>query len=651
MTHWLTTCPFCGVGCGLYLETTGNQVVGVYPSVSHPTNRGRICVRGWHVDEVAGSPDRLKHPLLKKNGAFQEVAWDEALEFVVRRLHEIRGAHGPDAIAFLGSPRCSNEEAYLLQKFARTVIGTNNVDHGIGSDSTNSIEVLLEMIGVPASTNSIGELSESDCILVDGIDLARRMPTVGGVVIRAKVNGAKLIAIGTRRHRVAENADIFVQIRPGTEALLYGAMAKVIEDRGLANHAFIKGRCRGYQAFQEQVRDYDLLHVAEACGTSADLIEAAALAYAGAKTAACLYSTSVAERSRDDLRSLINLVLLTGNLGRRGAGIFALSEQNNLQGICDMGMLPHRLPGYKPAAGKAGLTARETLNDGGNRKVKALFLCRHDPVSSASLRDVSTALDQFDLLVVQHQFMTDSAQHADVVLPLPAFGEERATFTSTERRIQLAEQVTAAPEGALPGWLQLTQIAQKMSADWHYQSSAEVMDEIGEAVSFYGGAAYDSLARDYGRQWPCSKDRPLGTPFLFGENSGTFQFVAVPKPASLPKTSPEFPLTLVFGNSLYYWNQNVLIRHSETLKREYGILWLDYPNGFVEVNDEDARCAGIRDGLKVRLCTAGASAMATARITKEVMAGTIYVPYFMHDVEKQIGNGGALVPVRLEKAA
>src|SRR5208337_4529269 len=224
----LTTCTFCGVGCRIYLETSGNQVVGAYPSMSHPTNKGRICLRGWHVHEVASSPDRLKSPLLKKNNKFQEVTWDDALGFIVQRLTDIRDKHGPDSIALLSSPRCSNEETYLLQKLGRAVIKTNNLDHGAGVYCNNSTNVLLDMIGVPATTNSIGELSKSEVIIVDGVDLARQLPTIGGVVLRAKLKGAKLVVIDERRQRLAENADYFLQIKPGTETLLYGAMAKVI---------------------------------------------------------------------------------------------------------------------------------------------------------------------------------------------------------------------------------------------------------------------------------------------------------------------------------------------------------------------------------------------------------------------------------------
>ena len=687
MAHQLTTCTFCGVGCGLYLETSGNQIVGAYPSVSHPSNQGRICVRGWHVHEVASSPDRLKHPLLRMNGKFQEVSWDEALGFVALKMKAIRDEHGPDAFGFLNSPRCSNEESYLLQKFARTVIGTNNVHHGTGVYSNNSINVLLDMIGVPASTNSIAELAQSQVIVVDGVDLAKRLPTIGGAVIRAKLNGARLIVVGTRRHRVAESADLFLQIKPGTETLLYGAIAKVIVDRGLMDLGFIKARCRDYEAFLATIYEYDLLRVAGACGVAPSLIEAAALAYGSASAATLMFSASMEERSRDSIRAVVNLALLSGNLGKPGAGLFALTEQNNLQGVCDMGMLPDRLPGYKPVTDdqarsaldalwgstippQPGLGSRALLGHRGQGKVKALWLSRYDPTNTALLGDVAAQLRQLDLLVVQHLFKTECSNYANVILPTTAFGEEVVTFTSTDRRIQLAEHVVDPPPGLTPAWEQMVHLAQRMGADWKYTSARDVMDEIGQAVPFYGGASYENLARDYGRQWPCTKDRPLGTKFLFAENrfaenhfnrkdftqkpeDRAFKFAAVPKPPARAPNPKDFPLTLVFGNSLYYWNQNVLVRHSETLKREYRQLMLDYPEGFVEINPEDAKQFGIRDGAKMRLCAKNTSSSATAKITSEVMTGTIFVPHFMREVEQQVlgpsNDSFRLVPVRVEK--
>ncbi len=670
MAHRLTTCTFCGVGCGLYLETAGNQVVGAYPSRSHPTNAGRICVRGWHVHEIAASPDRLTTPLIKKHGEFQEATWDEAFDLVAARLKEIRQQYGPSSLAFLNSPRCSNEESYLLQKLARAVVGTNNVDHGTGVYSNNSVDVLLEMIGVPASTNAISELAGSEVIVVDGVDLARRLPTLGGAVLRAKLAGSQLIVIGTRRHRLAESADVFLQIRPGTEALLYGAMAKIIIDRGLADAAFIKDRCRNYHEFAVAVRQYDLLNAAHAAGVPPDLIESAALAIARAKSAAILYSTGIEARTHDHIRAIVNLALLTGNLGKSAGGIFALSEQNNLQGVCDMGMLPDRLPGYpavRDAAARAvfeekwkckipgapGLSARSLL--AGEGDVKALWLCRYDPVSTGALADAASSIRQCEFVVVQHLFMNETARHADVVLPTTAFGEEQVSFTNTERRIQLAQKVVEPAPGLTPAWQQIMQVARLMGAGWNYSSAAEVMEEIGEVVPFYSGANYENLAREYGRQWPCTTENPLGTPYLFAHQNGEprFKFVAPAKPAQETAGSQEFPFTLVFGHSLYYWNQNVLIRHSETLQREYRVLLLDYPQGFVEISTDDAKTLGIRDGEKIRLRAATASAVSTARVTPEVRSGTIFVPYFVREVEEQILGAGeeGNVQVRVEKEA
>jgi len=674
MAHRLTTCTFCGVGCGLYLETDGNQVVGAYPSMSHPANHGRICVRGWHVHEVASSPDRLRSPLLRKNGRFQEVSWDEALGFVATRLKEIRDRHGPDSLAFLNSPRCSNEEAYLLQKLARAVIGTNNVDHGAGVYCNNSINVLLDMIGVPATTNSIGELARTEVIIVDGVDLASQLPTVGGAVIRARLNGAKLVVIDTRRHRIAENADLFLQIKPGTERLLLGALAKVVVDHGLMNLPFITTRCRGYETFLASVRDYDLLAVAETCGVPAELIEAAALAYARAGSAAILYSTGIESRDAETVEAIVNLALLTGQIGKEGAGIFALTEHNNLQGVCDMGMLPDRLPGYRPVAkdtaraeieaiwrtrlpATAGQTASSLFTNGGHANIRACWLCRYDPVSTALHGDTASLLQQCELVVVQHLFWTDTARHAHVVLPTTAFGEEQVTFTSTERRIQLANQVIEPLRGTIPAWRQLMLVAQALGAQWNYESAADVMDEIATVVPSYSGANYDNLAHEYGRQWPCTKDHPLGTRYLFAEAPAdrSFKFAPVSRRGPAVAAPTGYPFTLVFGSSLYYWNQSVLIQHSETLKREYRMLLLDYPEGFVEVNVDDAKQLGIRDGERILLRAVSGSAVVAARVIPEMRRGTVYVPFFVRQVQRQIrgsSNGDSpWVPVRVEKEA
>jgi predicted molibdopterin-dependent oxidoreductase YjgC len=332
-----------------------------------------------------------------------------------------------------------------------------------------------------------------------------------------------------------------------------------------------------------------------------------------------------------------------------------------------MGVLPDRFPGYCPVTNpaartrlekiwqttlpdKPGLGAQAVLEDGGRGAVKGVWLLRYDPVTTAVFCDAARTLKQMDLVVMQHLFMISTTPYAHVILPVVAFGEEQVSFTSTDRRIQLAEKVIEPPPGPQPAWWQLTEVARALGADWNYQSAQQVMDEIGQVVPLYSGASYDNLRRDYGRQWPCTKDKPLGTQYLFADGlpPKAFKFVPVPKPAAV-STSPEFPMAVVFGSSLYYWHQNVLVKHSETLKRELRVLLLDYPEGFVEVNTEDAKLLGLRDGAKIRLVGQRGASVTTARVTHEVRSGTVSAPFFVKEVMSQIMGEGAFEAVSRTK--
>lgn len=675
MAHALTTCTFCGVGCGIYLETSGNKIIGTYPSMSHPANCGRICIRGWHVHEVASATDRLMQPLIKKENTFQPVSWNEAYDFVAKRLTEIKSEYGPDAIGFLNSSHCSNEDGYILQKFARAVIGTNNVDQGTTLYHSNSIRALRDTLGVPAATSSIAELMKSDVIIVSQIDLGRQLPTIGGWVIRAKLAGAKLIVIGSRRNTVAEHADYFLQTVPWTETFLYIALAKVIVDRGLMNLDFVRQRCNAYESFLKNIEAFDILQAASLCGLSPDLIEQAAITYAKASKAMILYSTGAEASGRDLIHSMVNLTLLTGNIGKPGAGIMPLAEHNNLQGDCDVGMFPSSLPGYipvrnlkgrkhfeeiwmRPLPDRWGMDSSTMLGTRGN--LKAIWLDRHNPVVSTAYCDASVALEKMEFVVLQNLFMTPTAHYADVILPTVAYGEETVTFTSSERRIQLAQKAVEPPSGLTSAWCQVVEVAKRLGVKWDYETSSDVMKEIGRVVPFYEGASYENLARHYGRQWPCTHDRPLGTPYLFEDQKGsrTFSFASIQQLPPLSRSAAGFPFALMFGRSLYYWHQNTMVQHSETLKREYGILLLDYPDGFVELNPEDAEALKIRDGMKIRLISGVGSAITYARVTNEIRKGTIYVPYYLEDIARQILGparteyraGSRTVHVKVEKA-
>jgi formate dehydrogenase (coenzyme F420) alpha subunit len=671
VAHPLSTCTFCGAGCGLHLETQGGRIVGVYPSRAHPASQGRLCVRGWHVHEISSAPDRLRLPLVRRDGALREASWDEALGLVASRLRDVVARHGPRAVALFCSPRCSNEEAYLLQKLGRAVLGTPHLDHGAGVYADNSTELLLRLLGHPAATGALADLDRSEVILVDGLDLARQLPTVAGRVIRARLGGARLIAVGERSHRVAEHAAPFLQLRPGTEDRLYAAMAKVIADRGLHDRAFLEARCRGAEAYLAAVREVDLLAAAAACGLEVARIEEAAVAFGQARTAAILYSTATPRRP-EVIEALVSLALLTGNVGRAGGGVYPLAEHNNLQGVCDVGMLPGFLPGYRPAGSEAaraelgrrwgapppvapGLGAGAVFA-GRAPGIKALWLSRYDPVAAATGPAVARVLEECELVVVQHVFRTEAARFAHVVLPTPAFGEEQVTFTSTERRIQLAARAVAPPAGVEPAWAQLQEVARRLGVPWGLPDAAAVMDEIAEVVPFYAGVSHAALAREHGRQWPCTPDRPLGTRTLYADPDdapGPFTLTPPPARPAPPPADPDFPFTLVLGHSDHYWNQNVLVQHSETLRREHRFLLLDYPDGFVELNPDDASRLGVREGERVRVRSAGGAAVADARITPEVRRGAVFAPFFVQQVQELLEGcdpeATALLPVRVER--
>jgi predicted molibdopterin-dependent oxidoreductase YjgC len=668
----LSTCTFCGVGCGIYLETRSGEITGVYPSMSSPANLGRICVRGWHVHEVASSPDRLRTPLIRKNNTLVPATFEEAYDLIAKRLSEIKKQYGPDSIGFLDSARCGNEDGYLLQKFARSVIGTNNIDQGTSFYRKSTIDVLRSMLGVAAATSSINDIFSSKAIILNNIDIGQQLPTIGGAIIRAKLGGAKLIVVGERKHRLTEHADIFLNTKPGTEGYLYAAMAKIIIDRGLIDFDFISSRCKKYEEFLENIQSFDLLFAARHCDIDASLIEQAALMYADNKPGMLLFGAGAEDIGVGALSAMVNLVLLTGNIGKQGAGIIPLAEHNNTQGGCDMGVIPQYLPGYvsvSDAAGRAhiekywktAVPQNSGLDSTGmfaaNSPIKALWLDRHNPIVSASYKDAGDMLKKMDFVVLQNLFMTKTADHADVVLPVAAYGEEDVTFTSTERRIQHAVKAIDPPKDLTSAWQQLTEVANRMGAAWSYSAVEDVLREIASVVPDYSGVTFENISRDYGRQWPCTLDHPMGTPLLFSKHKSgqSFYFSAVHFSPIKDTFDKDYPFVLSFGHSLYYWHQNTLIRHSETLKREYGILLLDYPEGFVEINDEDAKKLSVRDTQAIQLVSATGVVKTHARVTPEVRRGAVFVPFFIQDVMRSIGRESSTghdikTLVRIEKA-
>ena len=637
-----TTCTFCGVGCGIYLEAANDRVTGAYPSLSHPTNRGRICVRGWHVHEVASSPERLRSPLLRRGGRLVEATWDEALGYIVGRIKEIRARYGPDALAFFNMPRCSNEESYLLQKLARAVMGTNNVDHGSGPYCNNSINVRATC-SASRQPPTRSATTCSDAIVVDGVDLGMQLPTIGGIVIRAKLDGPSIV-IDPRRHCWPSMRTIFTGASGDGGVGLRGDGQGDCRPRPM-NQSFVKTHCRDYDAFVAAVGRLDLLGAAEASGVAPELIEGAALAYGRARAAAWLYSTGVEARNEDSIRSAVNLVLLTGNVGRPGAGVYALTEHNNLQGVRHGGLAPMAagLPMW-PTPGAADVRqawdtppppspvwgARHVENGRARRSRRLATVC--DPVTSAAQNNVADVLREWSGGRSISSGCGGGAGH--VVLPVVAYGEEEVSFTSTDRRIRRSPG--AALSDAHAGLAAVDVPGAEFGRRWAY-GRARASWTISRVVPDYSGVSHENLGRDYGRQWSYRTVRSVRLIFFdTGIPGRCFRVRAVAPPAEVALQPAGYPFALIFGHSLYYWHQNVLVKHSETLRRELRVLLLDYPEGFVEISDEDAAALKIRDGGRIRLVAEKGTALTTARVAREVRSGTIYVPFFVREVARDL---------------
>ena len=412
----LTTCPFCGCGCSFYLAVANGTAVSVEPCFTDRVSQGRLCIKGRHAHEFIHSPERLTSPLVRKNGALCEVSWDEALDFVVQGLTRTKQACSADAIGFLSSAKCTNEENYLMMKLARAVIGTNNVDHCARLCHASTVTGLAAAFGSGAMTNSIPEVAEADCILITGSNTIEQHPLIGSRVLTAKERGGTLIVIDPRETLLSAQADLFLRPRPGSDVAWINGLMHVIISEGLQDRAFIEERTEGYQEVAKTVAAYDPERVERISGIPAAQLVQAAKAYAKAESAMLLYSMGITQHSTgtDNVKSIANLAMLTGNLGKPNSGVNPLRGQNNVQGACDMGALPNVYSGYQQVAdagarakfgtawgrelpAKPGLTLMEMMNAAADRRLRALYIMGENPVlSDPDIRHVREALGRLD---------------------------------------------------------------------------------------------------------------------------------------------------------------------------------------------------------------------------------------------------------------
>lgn len=658
VTRTRTTCPYCGVGCEMELLVKENRVVGVEPS-NGAANSGLLCVKGRFSYNFISHPARLKTPLIRKNGSLVEAGWDEAYELIAEKIRATKAAYGAEAFAGLASARVTNEENYLFQKMVRTVFGTNNVDHCARLCHASTVAGLATTLGSGAMTNSIDEVLQSDVIFVTGSNTTETHPVIGAKIRQARLNGAKLIVAEPRKIDLAANADVFLQITPGTNVALFNGMMNVILEEGLQDRDFIARRTEGFAELRDLIRTYTAERVASICGIDAAELRRAARLYAGADRAAIFYSMGVTQHSTGTagVMSISNLALLCGNLGKESAGVNPLRGQNNVQGACDVGCLPGDLPGYQKVADprvlekfqmawgvrlpdKPGLTVTEIIDRAGKGEIKFLHIMGENPmISDPDLNHVEEALKNTEFLVVQDIFLTETAQLADVVLPAASFAEKEGTFTNTERRVQRVRKAVSAPGEAKADWVILMEIMNRLGQAKTYRDAASIMEEIADVTPQYGGISFDRLERET-LQWPCpSIDHP-GTRYLhkdtFARGKGVFMPAEYHASAELPDS--DYPYLLTTGRILYHYHTNTMTG------KEEGLMNL-HPCSFIEMSPMAARQLAIRDGDRVTVTSRRGELTSTARVTSAIEGNVVFMPFHFADGAANLLTNNALDPL------
>jgi len=649
-----TICPFCGVGCRVALRVNNGRVEGVYPGEGG-AGEGRLCIKGWSAHEFIHHPARLAHPLLREDRSqeFRRVSWDEALDRVVETLKGTLSKGGPEGVNFLGSAKCTNEDNYALQKFARAAVGTPHIDHCARLCHASTIAGLSEAFGSGAMTNSIEELEDADVILVIGSNTTEQHPLIARRIVRCvREKGGTLIVADPRRVDLAEFADLYLSNRPGSDVALINGLLNVIIQEDLIDEGFIENNTDGFEDVRKGVEAYPPERVEEITGVCADDIVQAARLFGHAGRASIVYAMGITQHAAgtDMVLALANLAMATGNVGKRSAGVNPLRGQNNVQGACDVGTLPALYPGYRPVAddtvraffedawevaalpGEAGITLCEMMDAALSGKTGWMYIMGENPaLSDPDSRHVRTALEKVDFLVVQDIFPNETSSFAHVILPGASFAEKDGTFTSTERRVQRVRRAIEPVGEARPEWQVFGELAGHMGYNgMRWESSEQVFDEIARVTPIYGGISYARLEKG-GVQWPCPETTHPGTPILheggFSRGRGRFVATAYQHPPELP--DGEFPLQLTTGRMLFQFHTGTMTRRSPTLT---GIA----NEAYVEINPEDAQPLGIINDQMISVTSRRGQIRVRSRVTGNIRRGVVFIPFHFAEAAANI---------------
>jgi formate dehydrogenase alpha subunit len=636
-----TTCGYCGVGCQLDVGVAGGRVVRVSGAPDAAVNRGALCAKGRYAHAWQRAGDRLTRPLLRHGEAFEPVSWDEALAFAARRLAEIHAAHGADAIGVLTSSRGTNEAAYLFQKLFRVRFGTNHVDCCARVCHSSTALALAEVTGAGAASASYDDIERARCLVVAGANPTEAHPVIGARLQRRARAGVPVLVVDPRRTEIAAEATLHLALRPGANVPLFNALAQRLIARGQIDRAFVRERCEGFEKLADWLAALSPEEAERATGVSREQLDAAADLLAAHGPALFVTGLGLSEQSQGvgAVRALANLALLTGAIGRAGAGVLPLRGQNNVQGNADMGSQPDRTTGYQavadpgvreriaaifgaPLPSQAGSTIPEMFESARGGRLRALWIQGEDVAQSdPDETRVLQALERLDLLVVQELFMTETARRAHLVLPAAGFLEQEGTFTNAERRMQRVRACVAPPGDARADWSVARDLARALGLDWEYEAPADVLAEIARAApALFGGVAWHRLGA-HGLQWPCpSPDHP-GTATLHAKGFafGRARLSIVPFSEGPEATDASYPLTLITGRVRDHYNVGTMTRR--TAQRALT------PRDELALHPRDAAALGLEEAALARIESRHGDALAPVSIDDALLPGTAFLSF------------------------
>jgi len=658
-----STCPYCGVGCQIDLHIKDEVVYRVSAPFDAAPNYGMLCVKGRFGTDYTTHPARLRSPLIRVNtdeprsakAVWREATWEEALGLVTEKLAGIIQTSGGDSIATFACAKATNEENYLLQKLARAVFGTNNVDHCSRLCHAGSVAGLQLAIGSSAMSNSIAEMEHLETFIVTGSNTTETHPVISNFLKRAvRQNGAKLIVIDPRKVEMTEFATLWLRQRPGTDVAVWQAMAHVVVQERLYNQAFVEARTEGFSDYVESLETFTPEWAEEVSGVPAVDIRRAARMYATSGAAAVYWGMGISQSTHgtDNTLAITNLALLCGQIGRPGTGLNPLRGQNNVQGCSDSGGLPNVYTAYQRvdddliresfarAWGKAelpaipGLTVTELVDGALSGAIKAFYVMGEDPLTSEpNLSHARHALEELDFIVCQDIFMNSTLEMADVILPSCSFAEKDGTFTNSDRRVQRIREAIRPVGDSRTDWRIICDLGLRLekrlgltpSAGWEYGHPADVWDEMRRVTPDFRGITYERIEREGGVHWPCPDEDHPGTPYLFADDfpRGRGKLWPIEYGTESEQPDADYPFILSTGRVLYHWHGGTMSRHSKLDE-----IW---PEATAELHPEDALKLGVETGDWLEVRSRRGAIQLRAMVTGRSGIGMVFIPF--HFVE------------------